>query len=686
MEPTKNNSQQQPANPLDKPVDANLKPIELIYDVKDKEYLAWKQMRLESAKNQKNQIYQEYNWKNYYAIYEEDEKIANTVLEGKKNDDDVIVSAGTVESKLDSLLANINNLDLSPQIMAYDKDNNLINELGVAIQDTIFMTEENDGGDEGGDEEKKMMRQRELLKHGTAFVQEEWLRRFETRKVLKDKYDKNIIAGQFFSEEARWDEKLELVFEGPARTLIDGRNMFLGNITEFFMDKQPFIFTYAIMDFEVAKAKYGKFDRFKYVKKGNVPSNINNEDRTIYNNQWRLTTMADNQVGVLIYQDKTRDEFSININGVELLPIGFPLSAVSAGGGYNITKQVYRIINNKFAYGKSFVSSGSVKEISALIDEMLKLFVLKTRKSFTPAYINTSGRVISKRVLSPGRISMGIPPDALHKIGDEGQGVTSNEFAVLKELQDRIDKSTVSNIFQGQQGKAGTTATEIVELQRQAKLTLGLTIAVCSLLEKKLAYLRLWNLLENWFNPIETKEVTIDGARKEIGVYRTTVREVNLDGEGMGQRKVIPTTDSTMFSADPNQQSTISQKIRDMERATEEAKGHPVRHIYLEPEQMKAARHRWYVNVLPKEKESSALYKLLFRDMLNDIIGLMQFGSKPNLDTLEDEFARVWGKSRTKLFTKGTPMQGMQMDPGMTGQGGVANAAGKPKLPVGAGA
>lgn len=660
--------QQTPANPQDKKVTEPAVPIEQIYSDTDKDYLnTWLQSRLESAKKQKEAPYPELNGKTYYQIYEENENIANTNLPAKKNDDDVIVSAGTIESKLDSLLANINGLDLSPQVMAYDKENNLINELGVALQDTIMMSEETDGGDEGGDEEKKILRQRELLKQGTVFVQEEWLRIFETKKVLKEKY-----KGQFSDFKDMWTSSEELVFEGPGRTLLYGPNVYLGNITEFFMEKQPYMFVVINRDYEIAKKKYGNFANWKYVKQGPVATSVSQDARTIYDNAWRLTELQNNQVEIVIYQDQGRDEFQIIINGVLMLPVGFPLSAVAPGGKYNIAKQVYRVLSHKFAYGKAFVASGSVKEVSALIDEMLGLFVLKTRKSFTPPYINTSGRVISKKVLSPGRITMGISPDSLQPIGQEGQGVTANEFNVLKELQDRIDKSTVSNIFQGQQGKSGTTATEIVELQRQAKLTLGLTITVAGLLEKKLAYLRLWNILSNWYEPISTESMLMDDIRKEMNKYRNTTREVNIDGEGLGNRMVIP-TDGEL----PDEQ-----EIRDEELAEEKRAGYPVRRIYLSVPGLKSAKLRFFIVVMPKEKESSQLRKIEWRERFADILAMSQLGSVPNIDTLEDEFARVHGMSRSKLFQKGgiSPMNAM---PGAEGEG-VSNTAGVPTLPGGA--
>ena len=654
-------------NPLDKEIngkDTTAGDLEKLYSEEDKVYLSFLQKRLESARNQKNQRYPEYNNKTYWEEYEANEKISNTMLPEKKNDDDVIVSAGTVESKLDAILSNINNLNLSAEIHTFDRENNRIVEISEALEDIDFITAETDGGDDGGDEVKKQLRQRTLLKQGTVLVQEEWLRTFETKKKLTKKYN-----GEF-KDWKKWTSNLELVFEGPSRTLIYGPNFYPGNVTEFFMSKQPYFSVLIHQDYEIARTKYGHFENWKYVNKGRLANDVSNEQKTIYDNQWRLTELQKNQVEIIIYQDQPNDEFQIIINGVMMLPIGFPLSAVTPGGKYNVAKQVFRVINEKFFWGKSFVSSGSIQELSKLIDEMLKLFVLKTRKSFQPSYGNISGRVISPRVLSPGRITMGLTSDVLQKIGEEGQGVTASEFSVLKELQDRIDKSTISPQAMGQQGARQATATEVLELQRQAKLTLGLTISACTMLEKKLGYLRLWNNLKNWMNPSGTKIMDINGVRKKFNKFRGTNRETNIEGEGLGERQVI-LSDKGLPSPEV---------IREMEKSEEEARGVPIRKIFLNPNGLRAAKFTFFIIVTAKEKESNMFFKLLFREQLNDMLSLMQLGSVPNLDGLEDQYAKNWNTNRRKLFSSRDNVQ-----PGAEGKSpeaikGRANSTGTPSL------
>ncbi len=650
------NPDAQSTNPLD---EAKLKAIPAdFYEEKDKQYISFLQQRLEKVKRIYDNPIPEFDNKTVYQVYEENEKIANTNhLEPKKNDDDVVVSSGTIEEKLDSLLSHVNNLNLSGELDVYDHQKQNIVAMARALEDIVYETECNEpGSDDSGDEEKRISRQLELLKQGYVYVQEEWLRTWEIKKVLKNQADR--FSGKF--KEVEWSKKFVKVFEGPSRTILYSPNVYLGDITQFYMEKQPFIFIVIRTSYDEAKTRYGKFENWGYVQKGKLPEMNKDTAKTIFENKWRLTDVQSEEVEIILYQDQPNDEFQIIINGVMMLPIGFPLSAVAPRGRYNVAKQVYRIINDKFALGKAFVSSGSVKEISKLIDEMLRLFVLKTRKSIMPAYVNTSGRVIDRKVLSPGRISMGIDPQSLQAIaGNEVQGITAGEMSWLTTMRDLVDKSTVSNQFQGQAGKSGTTATEINTLQQQAQLTLGLTISVCGLLEKKLKYLRTFNILENWFQPIGDAVKTIDGVKQLMKEYRRTTRDTNIDGAGSGSRSVV-------VSDQPVPKPEV---IRQMEIAQEKQTGKPSRMIFMNAEELADAKLFFTWRVVPKERESSTMSKLLFRQEISDVIALVKLGSRPNLDGLEEELGRAWGKPRSKLFQAAIPSAMMQGMAGVNGGG-----------------
>jgi hypothetical protein len=615
------------ANPLEKQKMVDITPE---YEAIAAPYRSYLMQRLAAAKEARDTKHAEFNNKTYYQYYEENEKIANTYLEEPVDKTEKKLSTGTIESKLNTLLSHLQNLNLTPSVMAYDKNNRSLQELGTAFTDIMLVTAEHDGGDDGGDKEKRLLRQRELLKQGTVFVMEQWLTRYEIKKKLKNRYD-----GKFAVE---YSQSLEKVFEGCSRDILYGPNVYLGDITAFSMNDQPYLFTVEHMSYDLAASVYGQFDNWKFVKPG-MPTNSPTEtstsgNGTIYDQKWRLTTLQSSQVEIIKYYDQGRDEFMILVNGILLLPPGFPLSAVTPAGKYNIAKQVLYVINNHFTYGKSFVSSGAIYELSKALDRMLALFELKTLKSVTPAYINTTNKVIPARVLRPGNIAMGIPPNALQAIGNEAQGVNSSEFQIFQELQNEIEKSTISAVFQGQQAKSGATATEVIEVQRQAKLTLGLIIAAATMLEVKLAYLRLHNILGNWLQPYDQMA---DGTPK----YRSTSRKTAIEGDGVGERIVIP-VEGELPPPEVIRMLSLSEEIE---------KGYPVRRMYLSPKIIRESQLRWYIVVEPKEEETSAYHKVLFREMLGDAMTLMQIGAQINVEGVTDKFASVYNIDKAKIFS-----------------------------------
>ncbi len=654
------NVAQPPVNPLDEAP----KTEEQILNEKQIQYYDYLTKRLKNAQEVRDRQWPEFSNKTYLQHYQENEKISNTYLEPKQNPDDVQISTGTIESKLNVLLSHIDNLNLTPEIRAFDKFDIPLHDLGMAFTDILDRVAEHDGGIDGGDAEKRMLRQKDLIKQGTVFVQDKWCTKRQAKKTLTKKYD-----GSFNFD--AWETAWKPVYEGPDRVLLYGPNVYLGDITVFSMDEQPFVFTSEIMSHDIGKTLFGSFENWTKVVSGPPPASVSDATtggRTIYDNKWRLSPLVDGQIEVIKYQDPIRDEFQIIINGIMMLPIGFPLSAVSQGGKINIAKQVLYPINPQFAYGKSFVSSGDVYELSKIIDEIIRLFVLKTRKSITPPYINTSGKIISRRVLSPGNISQGIPPNALQPIGQESQGVTQGEYQIYNELLNRIDHSTIGPAFQGQQSAPGTTATEIVNVQRQAKLALGTIISACTFLEMKLAYLRLPIIIANYFEPIKE----LDGDGKESKRYRQISRETQIPDDGMGQRMIIPIEGEL-----PDEE-----QVRLLEIQDEKDKGYPVQRIYLSPEKIRKAQITWRCVVVPKEKESTATDKLAFRETLNDALALIKLGSKPNTQGLEAEFARVYQVDKNRYFAGAADlMSPMAQDPDAAQLAGDRQAGNMPNPP-----
>ena len=600
-----------------------------VYSVDEETYLGRLRGRMESAKTLRDQEHDEFDGMSYATHYESNERWANTYIAPKKNKEDTNFQSGTVRTKLFALLSALVNLNLSGDISAFDKEGLKIQALGDAMEDVVLKTNELDV-----DDEKKFLRHYELLKHGTVFVEEIWDEKQKKEKKYK-KWDGKI-------KQEDWKPKLVKAFARPTRNIVPGINVYLGDISKYDISEQPYIFTVDTIPYKEAEMIFGEWDRWENVPKKLVQSDATQTTST-YNPNWRLLQTEDNFVEIIRYQDKWNNEFAVLLNGVLMTPIGLPLPW--GYEDYNVAQQNLEPIHSKFAYGKSLVAR--IKNKVALLDELDRLMVLKTQKSFAPPRYNISGRIVSNRVFMPGKMNHGLMPGTLPPIEGENEGVTTAEMNMVKYIEESINAETTSPTFSGQQATGDPTATEIIELQRQAKMVLGLTIFSVSMLEWKLEWLRLKNLLAHWFNP---EDSVVDEARNELkNKFRQTSIERPIEGEGMGRRITIPTEEPM-----PSPQA-----IMQSEDALTQEQGVPIRLVFLNPKEVTNAKLVWQIVVKPKERKTSEVSKLMHRAFLQDIIPL-----QPNLAYLQEMTANVWEQNPQKLFAPNPappmPQEGME--------------------------
>ena len=604
--------------------------------------------RLVKAKDIRDSVRIEFNNNTYLDWFANNELIANTTIVVTNANKNLPVYSGTVEQKLLTILGEVNRLNLRGEVRVFDKENTQLRELGMALTDIVHKTEEIEE-----DEEKKLLRQLELLKQGTVFVQDNWVKRWDTKKTLSNKFDGKIKG-------VEWTSKLVKVFDGPVRSILYGPGFYLGNIKEIDIKKQPFIFTTKLSSYQETKSRYGQkdsddkdvWDRWKNVPRRRVSMvTVDNFDGMSSGESWSLTDIAQDMVEEIHYQDAINDEYQIYLNGVAMLPVGFPLSAITPNGMYNVRMQVLQYLNPFFAYGRSFIAK--TEQMSQLLDEMIRLLLIKTRKSIHPPYANISGKVISEKSLMPGAISMGIDPGSLVPIGKEGQGATSSEYQMLKELRENIDRVTISPQIQGQQGKSNTTAFEVSLLQKQAEKTLSLIIFAEGMLEKKLTELRNEYIMANYFEPIGNK--VSDAQDSLVDIYRTLTVNADITDRGAGTRRIEISSEATtgqdIFNMEEFEGTPLPAEGQ-RRRTREELGMSPLQILRIDPKKMINNKYLFFYEVESKPRDTSTNEKLMFREQLKDIQAMQLMGSTVNIGELENEYALIWNKRKDKLFGK----------------------------------
>jgi len=610
------------------------------YKEEEDKYLANLQTRLTASQTNKDATLIEFDGLSYPQYYAANERIANTILTNKLNKGDTKFQSGTVRTKLMAILAHFESINLEQDINAYDQNDNLIQSLGDGMETIILKTEELEL-----DEEKRSMRQYELVKQGSVFLEEKWVEQWRVNKKL--------TSGQFGQVKGvAWSSEKKKDFGRPEREIISGLSVYLGDMRQYFIEKQPYIFTVKRMPYAEAETIFGDWERWV-----NVPETVTKFNGSLTDATWVLSNKLDEkEVEVVVYQDKPNNEIQVILNGVLMLPIGYPLSDVTGDGEYTIVQQNLSdgIVRHDFAYSRSFIFNN--KNLAAVLDRMMELAVLKTHKSYAPPYLNLSERVLSRDVFNPGKITRGVGAGELVPINDkETQGVTQSEFNMISEVKNFIDQKTVSQTFSGQKEKGNVTATQIVQLQQQAQMMMAMISLGARLLEKKLTKRRLVLLLAFWFLPMDG---AVDETRKMIKQkFRSINMMTDIGNKGQGLRVVKATN-----------KVPSSRVIKAMEDDYYDTTGMPMQIIYLNSKMLRTISLCWEIVIVPKQKRSSALKQMLFNDNMTMLVNL---GLIPNREWAEARAAQVMEEDPSKMFAKTqsgqVPLGEEQSQPGQTG-------------------
>ena len=287
------------------------------YSKKQQKYISKLQGRLESAKENRDTPHVEFDNATYVEHWWSNEKGANTLIKGKKNKGESTYQTGTLRTKMMAYLATLESLNLKPNITAFGEDNLPLNSLGDGMEDVMDKYNEIEN-----DEEKKRLRQYELEKHGTVHVEVTWKDEWIVEKTIQQKFEGD-------SKEAKWTSKKVKAEGRPIKVIIPNTAIYKGDMTKYLIEEQPYIYTVQIIKYGRAEQIYGAWDMWKYVSKTKRTFS-GNVDQSMIQNAWRLMTNSkDGEVEVIKYQDKPNNEFQIILNGIPMIPMGYPLSEVS---------------------------------------------------------------------------------------------------------------------------------------------------------------------------------------------------------------------------------------------------------------------------------------------------------------------------------------------------------------------
>ena len=628
------------------------------YTNEEIDYRGFLIQRLEKARDQREAEYKEFDDFNYSNWYDDNAKAANSYNPPKANKEDTRIVTGTTLEKENTLLSALLNYNLEPDISAYNKNNVEIQYLGNTMEDLVDKSR----GMEEYDERRPLI-YKELLDQGTCFVEEVKREQIKVEKTMKGNAWKQ--GGLSFSK-LKWETNLKKMYAQCEVSLLEGKAVYLGNVREFFLDKQPYAFIYDTIPYDEAKYLYGDWERWEFVPRKVVRLDSENLEEDEYRD-WSLLEIDNDMVEVIKYQDPLNNEMMIILNGVMMLPIGFPLTAISPSGKFTFAKGDVQPISKFFAYSKSIPAKTKVDQ--ATIDEMLRLILLKTKQSFMPPLANRSNKVLSRKIFYPGQITQGLNADDLQPIGDNA-GVSSAEFNTFELIKRLIDEKTVSPTFSGDLTSSGTTATEIDAMQKQQMMKMGSTILGIISMERQLVELRIHNILATWTEPIDTRVNEVRNELEEI--YRTVSVDTTFENGQRGER---------VIDFDPRREKEASTKEVEKIEEKFKKKGRNLRITFLNSETFKTLETNWRINITPTQKDSSQLDRVLFTQNIMDAMNM--FGPQSiNMEYAKERFAILAKEDPNKFFVEQQPAAPPGVEQPGAAPGGALAGQLKPSKPA----
>jgi hypothetical protein len=118
-------------------------------------------------RDDRDQIHPELDNMTYLEYYDNNRKKDLSFIPPKKNRADVRVVTGTTREKDTTLLSTLLNLNLEPNITAFDTDDMVVAELGDNMSDSVKKSREIENYDK-----KRPIIYREMISQGDVFVQE----------------------------------------------------------------------------------------------------------------------------------------------------------------------------------------------------------------------------------------------------------------------------------------------------------------------------------------------------------------------------------------------------------------------------------------------------------------------------------------------------------------------------------
>jgi hypothetical protein len=248
--------------------------------------------------------------------------------------------------------------------------------------------------------------------------------------------------------------------------------LFIGNVYEYNIQKQPYLIRRRYISFEEANSRYGDHDHFKYVKPG-VLSLYSEDDDTFYD--VRDDEMDDSLIEEAIYYNRYEDVQISFLNGIYFGEDNIDGNPMLHRDEYNRPKYPYAksgyepIDEKRFFYYKS--AAFKLANEQDVLDRMWRMAMDGTFLSVMPPVAVSGDETVNSSVMFPGMVS-GFAKDT--KVNPMRISETNSAFNAISAIEQSANEASQDPIRQGVAAPGQQTAYEVSRIEQNARIQLGL--------------------------------------------------------------------------------------------------------------------------------------------------------------------------------------------------------------------
>jgi len=318
----------------------------------------------------------------------------------------------------------------------------------------------------------------------------------DVKRKIKEKKDGKVTIKEIVDE----------IYSGFIASIVPLDELYIGNVYEPNIQKQPFLIRRKIIDYTSASRKYGDNENFKkYVTPG-LKTFYNEDDDLFYDDY--DDQQEDRLVEELVYYNYHADLELRVVNGVLLDDPDRGMQR--ADKMYPFAKSVYETYNSRFFYGMSLAQK--LQNDEEIVNTLYNMIIDGTYLQLMPPISVYGETDVDASDFNPRSINAFADPN----VKVEAMQLGGNLTAGMNTLQ-LVEESMSNSSKQEYTTRADTTAREISYMEEQTKIMLGRTGKMISSLIRDFGQLQVNSIVQHV--PIaELSKMTGDSTRIKFPV------------------------------------------------------------------------------------------------------------------------------------------------------------------------